>query len=122
MGLFDSQTLSDAILNLDPDLMSGIEAGIYTPKGGTPRTIYVRIDRNPPKRFTEDGTDVTPVIAIEAANDETYGISSATLNAYGNDTFTTPARLGGTAFAFGIYIPEDGAEWQSAGMLRLDLK
>jgi hypothetical protein len=95
----------------------------YTPKGGAARSINAIVDRNPPERINVRGDIVTPKMTIMVANDATAGISSAELDAYGNDKVTVALRIGGVAQEFGVYLPDASAgNFMDAGMITLDLK
>jgi hypothetical protein len=122
MSAFNDMLAADAV-NVFANPTEFGESGTFTPRGGTPRTIGAVVDRNPPERINARGEFVTPKMTITVANDATTGISSADLDAYGNDKFAIPLRIGGVAQVFGVYLPDSSAgNFMDAGMITLDLK
>lgn len=99
------------------------ESVLFTPKNGTPRIINAVVDRRPMQRINASGQDVTPTMTIEVQNDPIKGISSAELDAYGNDKITVDHRPGTPKLAYGVHIPDASfGPWIDAGMITLDLK
>ena len=100
---------------------------VYTPSGGTPRTIKADVDRNPPAGIAEAPQGgVAPVAIVEVANrqsstttdtDGVGGISSSELNC-GGDTLTLARRVGQTATA----RPITRLVGHDAGMLKLEVR
>ena len=91
----------------------------YTAKGDNARSISAIVDRSPPVRQNSDGTTFVPKVTIHVRNHATLGISSATLNASGNDTITVAVRVGATPETLGLYIPKN-MEWHDAAWVTLD--
>lgn len=124
MGLLDTQLQSDAaFLMADVDAVPGSEAVTYTKPDGTTRSINAVVNRNPPSRITPNGEMVTVSMLVTVANDATYGITSAEVDARGADKITLPERMGQTAKAFSVYVPDAGTgSWHNAGFLTLELR
>jgi len=98
------------------------EDAIYTPKGGTPRTIKVMADRSP--RATEFSQPKVVVVAgnraTSSSDDGIGGILASAIN-FGGDTLRLAERLGGASVTYSIFRFADSAESQDAGMVRLEL-
>jgi len=117
MSLMDDILALDAAAFTDPDGMPGAETVVYTPLGGSPRTITVNVDRQPPERLGDEGRVYRPMMEIDVANSATTGISATELNT-GGDSITIAYPKGGTVEAhriIGAIITQD------AGMIRLEL-
>lgn len=98
------------------------ESVVYTPANGTPRTILAIVDRSVPERAPGGGA-MAPKLTITVANNATTGISTATLDAAGNDRVTVAIRYGGTPVSLGVYLPPAGSKaTHDAGMVQLDLR
>ena len=69
------------------------ESIVYTPTGGTARTITALVDRQPPSLSLEAPA---PRIRIRVLNDATLGIEGKSLN-HLRDTLTFAEIAGGTA-------------------------
>jgi hypothetical protein len=112
------------LIDTAPEFASGFgERIVFTPRSGIPRTIDAIVDRSPPMRVNAAGQVVTPKMTIQVVNDATAGISSAQLDAYGNDKATLALRIGGEAQEFGVYLPDQSSgSYSDAGMITLDLK
>jgi hypothetical protein len=119
MGLLDDMLKADSAVFVDTDGFG--EQVTYSPLNGTPRTINAIVNRQPPEVYSGSGEVLTPLMSILVRNDATYGISSATLNANGNDRVTVAERIGGTAKSYGVYLPENGGT-HDVGMLELYLR
>lgn len=90
---FDTEFIAEAW----PDLkeLHG-ESVTYNPRAGGARVITAIVNRNPPAPVgTPDGL-VLPRMIVTVENDDTSGISSATIDCSG-DTITLAERSGGTA-------------------------
>jgi hypothetical protein len=124
MGLLNSQLQADAaFIMADVDAIPGSEEVVYTKPDGTTRTINAVVQRDPPGRVTPGGELVLPKLSVTVANDATYGITSAEVDARGADRITVAERIGQTAKAFAVYVPEAGAgPWHNAGFLTLELR
>jgi hypothetical protein len=92
---------------------------VYTPRNGAPRTIKAIVRRNPPAYVGSNGQPVAPIAEIEVANSATTGISSAELDT-GGDAVTVAPRIGGTARAMPVHLPQNG-ESHDVGATRLEL-
>jgi hypothetical protein len=113
--------------NLAPAFSNGFgEDVLYTPTGGTPRTIKAHVDRNPPEHIAPDGQVLTPKMRITVNNDATTGISSATVDRYGSDTITVAYRIGTAPTAFPLYQVPPGTPLKmaanDAGRITFDLR
>lgn len=76
MSLIDQAMQLDAVLTLGGGgEVPGKESFTFTPKAGTPRTVYGVIDRSPPERMGADGMVSKPRATIVVANDSTNGIA-----------------------------------------------
>jgi len=71
------------------------ESIVYTPTGGTARTITALVDRQPPSLSLEAPA---PRIRIRLLNDATAGVLAESLNTL-RDTLTLAEKAGGTAHA-----------------------
>lgn len=119
MGLLDDMLKADSAVFVDTDGFG--EQVTYSPLNGTPRTINALVNRKPPAVYSGNGEVLTPLMTILVRNDATYGISSATLNANGNDRVTVAYRIGGTAESYGVYLPDSDVT-HDVGMIELYLR
>lgn len=74
MGIIDDIIAQDARMYVDPDLMPGVEQITYTPRGGTPKLIYVQVERETPFEMPGMPAVLQPTIKIGLARDATYGM------------------------------------------------
>lgn len=96
---------------------------IYTPYGGSARTIKAIVKRNPDAQIGPDGEALAPLLEITVENHATRGISTATMNGHGADKVTVAVRKGETARQLGVYLPPPGGRrTHDAGMISLDLR
>jgi hypothetical protein len=72
------------------------EPVIYTPRTGSPRTVAVLVDRNPPEELPEAQGLRIERVQVTALNDVLVGLVPASLDT-GGDTVTVAPRVGGTA-------------------------
>jgi hypothetical protein len=100
------------------------EAVTYTPSSPTgdnpTRTIYPIIQRDPPAPMNAAADYITPKMIFTIPNDQTTGISSATMDV-GGDTITVAYRPGTTAEPWKIRLPS-GPGSMDAAMLTFELR
>lgn len=93
----------------------------YTPKDGTPRTIWAVVTREPVQGINEMQKARSPRLVVQVLTDSTIGtyggIDFDELNT-GGDTLTVATRYGGTAAARPIANVLDS----DPGMFRLELR
>ena len=118
MGMLNDQIAGDAVASfMDADGFA--EAVIYTPKGGTPRTINAIVRRETPESQMGSAQDVQPRLLVIVANDPVLGIASNQVN-YGGDTITLARRIGQTPSSLTIKMAK-GQETNDPGCLSLEL-
>lgn len=117
MGLLNDAILNDATFAfIDPDVFG--ESVVYTPDGGSDRTINAVVDRSPPRPLPEQPRgNPSRMIEVWVANDSTRGIAASELKLK-DDTITVSDRLGKSATAHRIVQLIEADE----GMLRLKLQ
>lgn len=117
MGILDDIIAQDAAFAfLEPDLMPGTEAVVYTPRNGTPRTVNAGVERF----ALEDREGVPrPRARVTLRNHATAGVLATAVNV-GGDTITAAIEKGGTARAYLVSLPQDG-EWHDAGVVTLEV-
>ena len=91
------------------------ESVIYTPAGGSPRTIQAIVDRGPLELVAEPGDVLAPSLEIEVLDDATEGIASSAVNT-GGDTVTVSVWPGQTACVLAVV---ELMQQQDNGLLRL---
>lgn len=100
------------------------ETVTYTPRApdvqNSARDIQAIVTRDPPAPPKANPNYTPPKMIIQVPNDAVKGISSQYLDT-GGDTVTVAYRIGKTAQAFRIHIPDKG-DWNDAGMLTLELR
>ncbi len=108
---FRDQTLTDfknCLLNTG----EFAEAVVYTPSGGSPKTVNAIVVR---ERIESKGPDHTIALSrgaeIYIANDAALGTASINKN---NDTVSFPVQIGGTAVVWKVVeiIYHDDAVWR----------
>jgi len=104
--------MKDDVINclLNSDEMA--EAILYTPKGGTAKSIKAIIDRRRIIPAGEDsGRTLINQVEIVIANDSTYGVSSVNK---GGDTVSLPERIGGVNVTWTVsdIVKQDEGSWQ----------
>ena len=119
MGLLDQVMLDDAVNCSSHDII-GAEAIIYTPRGGgTPRTIYAVIDRNPPAIVEGTNTVRKPKFTISGIpNHATLGILAGDTAMIGG-TLTFAAKIGRAAEP--IVIPSPNPAKQDPGAITIEI-
>jgi hypothetical protein len=91
-GTFKDQLAADAV-NIFLNNNEFAEEIVYTPKGGTAKTIKAIVDREQLFPAGEDsGRVLQNQVKISIATDTTYGIGTINL---GGDTVDLPERIGG---------------------------
>ena len=94
------------------------ETVVYTPRGGSPRSIAAVIDRGPREIINMDGNVYKPMARLTVANDAVSGIASSDTAMVGG-TITYAVRPGETPRS--VPIPPGNPSRQSAGLLDIIL-
>jgi len=103
MGIQDSVETSINRYFFDADIMPGAESIVYTPFGGTPRTIFAQVVRG--EIETVNGINAA-AMSVTVENHATRGINLATMNASG-DKVAIKYRPGGTTREYKLMPPAD---------------
>lgn len=101
MGLIDDVLADDAATFVDVDAMPGAEELTYTKVGGTTRTIYGNVTRDPPEALEGANGVFLPAMTIWIPNNTTNGITPTEVN-NGGDTITVAYPKGASAVAHPI--------------------
>ena len=94
------------------------ESIVYTPRGGSPRTITAVVDRMPRARMDNAGNVYRPSLTLAFKNHATTGIL-ATDSACSGGTIAVAVRLGDTAST--IAIPPGNPTMGDTGMVEVTL-
>lgn len=118
MGFFDDP---DTMLQMIQTL--GGEKVIYKPAGGTPREVWMIVDRMSPSAFTRPGGLPTAKAMGTVVSTDSHGIDPAKLNFEGADLVALPYPGRSSApVDLTIHPPSDPRAIADDGMAKFELR